>query len=264
MRLIEELDTMSARTIRFVLMDIDDTMTTDGKLPAASYEALWRLHDAGLHAVPITGRPAGWCDLIARQWPVAGVVGENGALAFWEEEGKLRRLFHEQAVRNDHPSLQKISRRALEAVPGCRIAHDQASRLFDIAIDFAEEEPFLPLSDAQRIKAICEEEGAVAKISSIHVNTWMGRYDKLSMAVRLLAYRFSYDDVLHSDSVMFFGDSPNDEPMFRHFPCSVGVANVRHYGQMMTHWPAYVTVGDGGQGFAEGVRVLLDKRRQIV
>ena len=70
------------RKIRFVLTDIDDTLTENGRLPAKSYQALESLQQSGLKVIPITGRPAGWCDHIARMWPVDGVVGENGAFYF--------------------------------------------------------------------------------------------------------------------------------------------------------------------------------------
>ncbi|HCJ94980.1 MAG TPA: HAD family phosphatase [Sphaerochaeta sp.] len=262
MHQIQDLTREAAGRIRYVLMDIDDTITTEGKLPADSYAALWRLHEAGLRVVPITGRPAGWCDLIARQWPVDGVVGENGALVFWEEDGHLKRIYHEQAVPNDHAVLKRIEQRVLAEVEGTRVAGDQFGRMFDLAIDFAEEEPRLPLSDAQRIKEICEQEGAVAKISSIHVNTWMGTYDKLSMASRFLALRFGYDDAKQVAEVIYFGDSPNDEPMFTHFPTSVGVANIADYAHLMRVLPAFTTSLKGGLGFAEGVTVLLEKRRE--
>ena len=56
------------RKIRFVLTDIDDTLTEKGRLPAASYLALERLQQFGIKVIPITGRPAGWCDHIARMW----------------------------------------------------------------------------------------------------------------------------------------------------------------------------------------------------
>src|SRR4051812_49397374 len=82
MRPIEALPVEIARNLIGVFTDIDDTITTDGHLPAAAYAALERLHAAGLAVVPITGRPAGWCDMIARFWPVNGVVGENGAFTF--------------------------------------------------------------------------------------------------------------------------------------------------------------------------------------
>jgi len=262
MRPIQEMTVAQARAIRFVLMDIDDTLTTEGKLTAESYAALWELKGAGLVVVPITGRPAGWCDLIAREWPVDGVVGENGAFVFWEEpEGRhLRSITHPNAVRNDAPALGRALARAQAEVPGCRPARDQFARLYDIAIDFAEEEPVLPLSDALKIKAICEEEGAKAKVSSIHVNAWMGDYDKLSMATRYLSQRFGYDDDRDRATVLFAGDSPNDEPMFAHFPMACGVANVGRYKNLMKTLPAFVTSKDCGAGFAEIADTLLALR----
>jgi HAD superfamily hydrolase (TIGR01484 family) len=175
MRDIATMSEGEAKGIRFVLMDIDDTLTESGKLLASSYSALWRLKEAGLVVVPITGRPAGWCDLIAREWPVDGVVGENGAFAFWESEGRrLQQMLSPNAVPNDAPALTKVRDRALSEVPGCRVAKDQYYRRFDLAIDFAEEEPVLPLEAGLSIKRICDEEGVRAKISSIHVNAWIG------------------------------------------------------------------------------------------
>jgi len=258
-----------ASGIRYVLMDIDDTLTTDGKLSSGAYAALWQLHDAGLKVIPITGRPAGWCDLIAREWPVDGVVGENGALAFWEEgrfqdKRNLRQEFHPNAVRNDHPALRQIKDRVFAQVPDVRVAKDQFSRLFDIALDFAEEEPVLPLEAAQRIEAIALDAGARAKISSIHVNVWMGDYDKLSMAERFLQKRYGWQGGGETSpaltEVLFAGDSPNDEPMFARFPLSCGVANIKRYETLIAHLPAFVSSKESGEGFAEIARTLLEKR----
>lgn len=264
MRPIADLTAEAARRVRFVLMDIDDTLTRDGKLPSSSYDALWRLRAAGLVVVPVTGRPAGWCDLIARQWPVDGVVGENGALAFWEEPGArlpvLKQLFNPSAVRNDHPTLARVKDRALTEVNGLRVSKDQFARLFDLALDFAEEDPVLPLSEAARVKAIAEEEGAIAKVSSIHVNVWMGKYDKLSMAERFLSERFGWDPSAEGDRVVFVGDSPNDEPMFARFPLACAVANIRRYAGLVERLPAFVSEAECGEGFAEIAGVLLSRR----
>lgn len=252
-----------AQGLKYVLMDIDDTLTRDGKLLACSYQALWDLKDAGLRIIPITGRPAGWCSLIAREWPVDGVVGENGALAFWEQRGagerpSLRQLFHRVAVKNSHPALERVRERAIAAVPGLRVAKDQFARLFDLALDFAEEEPVLPLSAAERVRAIALEEGARAKVSSIHVNVWMGDYDKLSMAQTFLSERLGWDRGTGMAEALFIGDSPNDEPMFAAFPLSCAVANIRRYH--ISHLPAFVSTLECGEGFTEIVRVILSRR----
>jgi len=277
MKPIAEMSGAEAAGINYILMDIDDTLTRDGKLLASSYTALWKLKEAGLKVIPVTGRPAGWCDLIAREWPVDGVVGENGALAFWEEPhpevkqeagaiGRpstpvrlpvLKAEYHPNAVKNDHPVLEKIKKRALTEFPELRPAKDQFSRLFDIALDFAEEDPVLPLSAAQRVKAIAEEEGAIAKISSIHVNIWMGNYDKLSMAERFLAHRFGWISGAEDNKVIFVGDSPNDEPMFKRFPLACAVANIHRYKEFLNHFPAFVAFKECGEGFAEIADVIL-------
>ena len=276
MKAISEMTGEEASGLLYVLMDIDDTLTREGKLPASSYAALWKLKEAGLIVIPVTGRPAGWCDLIARQWPVDGVVGENGALAFWELPGEasnpgetsgrrrsvprpvLKAEYHPNAVKNDHPVLKRVKERAFAEFPELRLAKDQFARLFDIALDFAEEDPVLPLSAAQRVKAIAEEEGAIAKVSSIHVNVWMGNYDKLSMAENFLSKHYGWQSGAGDRQVLFVGDSPNDEPMFARFPLACAVANVRRYETLIEHLPAYVASKECGEGFAEIAGHILD------
>jgi HAD superfamily hydrolase (TIGR01484 family) len=261
-RPLSELPREAAAGVGIVLFDIDDTITEGGRLPEESYSALWALGRAGLAAVPVTGRPAGWCDLIARQWPVAGVVGENGAFAFYMEGERLERLFHPSAPspESTRARLAALGERAMREVPGLRLAKDQAYRLFDLALDFAEEPPFLSLDDALRVKEICEAEGARAKVSSIHVNAWFGDYDKLSMTELFLSRILGWDPILSSRSVAFFGDSPNDEPMFRRFELSCGVANVLRFEGQLRFPPAYVTEKPFGAGFAEACSFILSMR----
>jgi len=261
-RPVSSLTSAEAKAVRFVLFDIDDTITEDGRLLREAYDAIWSLSDARIAAVPVTGRPAGWCDLIARQWPVAGVVGENGAFAFFMNNGKLEVLYHGNAPdpATIRPRLADLGRRALEAFPGLRLAKDQPYRVFDVALDFAEEEPRFDLDFAARVRSFCEAEGAVAKVSSIHVNAWYGDYNKLSMAEYFLSNRYGYDPASDLSSVMYFGDSPNDEPMFARFPLSCGVANVEKYRYLLRDGPKLVTSKAFGKGFAEGIRLLLGLR----
>ncbi|MCL2410738.1 MAG: HAD-IIB family hydrolase [Treponema sp.] len=265
MKLISEMTTQEASGVKYILMDIDDTLTCEGKLPDISYSALWKLKKAGFAVIPVTGRPAGWCDLITRQWPVDGVVGENGAFVFWEEPASgrlpvLKAEYHPNAVKNDHRVLVRVRERAFAEFPKLRYAKDQFARLFDVALDFAEEDPVFPLSVAQRVKAIAEEEGAVAKVSSIHVNIWMGRYDKLSMAESFLSSRFGWQSGSGDMEVVFVGDSPNDEPMFARFPLSCAVANIRRYESLISHFPAYAASKECGEGFAEIAEKLLGSK----
>jgi HAD superfamily hydrolase (TIGR01484 family) len=252
---------MPCANVRGVLTDIDDTLTTDGRLTAEAYAALQRLHDAGLLVIPITGRPAGWCDHIARMWPVAGVVGENGALWMRHDHAhrRLERRFvvDEATMAANRARLAAIGERILREVPGCALASDQAYRVADLAIDFCEDVPPLPREAIDRIVALMQDEGMTAKVSSIHVNGWFGRYDKLSMTRTFLRDAFAIDLDAGKDAFVFAGDSPNDAPMFAFFPRSVGVANVRAQIDRIATPPAFVTDAAGGAGFAELARHLL-------
>ncbi|MGH8705698.1 MAG: HAD-IIB family hydrolase, partial [Burkholderiales bacterium] len=225
MRPLAELRTAG---IRGLLFDIDDTLTTEGKLTAEAYAALERLKRAGKLVVPITGRPAGWCDHIARMWPVDAVVGENGAFYFWHADGRLQRRYHDSGeVRAaKRARLEAIAGRILAAVPGCALAADQPYRETDLAIDWCEDVPALPLEAAERIAALMRAAGLAARISSIHVNGWYGDYDKLAMTRMLCAERWGLELSKANAEYAFAGDSPNDAPMFAYFENSVGVANI--------------------------------------
>lgn len=249
------------KKIHYVLTDIDDTLTNSGRLPAAAYTALERLREAGIKTVPITGRPAGWCDHIARMWPVDGLVGENGAFYFHYDDNRRkmqRRYFKSSEERNaDRLRLEGLKEDILAKVPGCQVSVDQAYREADLAIDYCEDIERLPDPAIDEIVGLFEAAGARAKVSSIHVNGWFGDYDKLTMTAMMFEEVFGHRLKDVKDQVVYTGDSPNDVPMFAYFPHSVGVANVKQFEMVMDHCPSWITSKEGGYGFAEMVDILL-------
>ena len=256
MKPLAELD---VRGVRAVLLDIDDTLTTQGKLTAQAYGALERLQRAGLRVVPVTGRPAGWCDHIARMWPVDAVVGENGAFYFFHDGKRLRKVYQDddKTRAQKRARLDRIAAQIFAAVPGSALASDQRYRETDLAIDYCEDVAPLPLEAAQCIAELMRSAGLTAKVSSIHVNGWFGDYDKLATTRRLFSERYALELDAANREIVFAGDSPNDAPMFAFFERSVGVANVRRYAGMMAAQPKYVTEAEAGGGFAELARHLL-------
>ncbi|NIA70182.1 HAD-IIB family hydrolase [Pelagibius litoralis] len=262
MRPLADFPLAARRALRFVLADIDDTVTEDGRLPSASLAAMERLSAAGLHVVPVTGRPAGWCDHIARMWPVDAVVGENGAFYFAYDRTRrqmLQSFAKTPAEREtDRQRLKRLRERILGAVPGAGIASDQDYRIADLAIDFCEDVAPLSKEDIGRIVAIFEDEGATAKVSSIHVNGWFGSYDKLSMTRRCLAERFGIDMEAARAEIVFAGDSPNDQPMFAYFENAIGVANVRDFD--LATPPNWITRQRSAAGFQELADAILEAR----
>jgi HAD superfamily hydrolase (TIGR01484 family) len=255
------------KKLRAILFDIDDTFTFLGKIHPGAFSALWEAREAGLLLLPITGRPAGWADHIARMWPVDGVVGENGAFYFCfdKTEKHMRKHFvvPERAERErNHDRLTSIFREIQRIYPTLRLASDQAYRECDLAIDYCEDaSPPLSLEEARQIQKIFESHGARAKISSIHVNAWFGDYDKLSTCKRFFGQEHGIDLDAEKQRFLFLGDSPNDSPMFSFFPLSAGVAGVQRFWEsgLMEHMPKFIASDEGSFGFEETLRAILEK-----
>lgn len=264
---LEKLSKKVCRSIKGIFSDIDDTLTHQGKLTEDAYAALWKLRKAGLRMIPVTGRPAGWVDHLARMWPVDAVIGENGAFYYYLDptqgrDGKLvQRFVQTKEVRAANlEKLWKVFRELQKKMPGLEVASDQGYRAIDLAVDFCEDVPRLPPEQIDRIVKAFTDAGAQSKISSIHVNSWFGDHDKYSCCRLLLKELYGEDFDAERDRYFYFGDSPNDEPLFREFTHTVGVANVREFLPRMKHWPTIITKKEGGHGFAEAARWILKQR----
>ena len=243
--------------IEGILCDIDDTLTWKGRLIPEALSGLQRAQQAGLRVIPVTGRPAGWVDQIARLWPVDGVVGENGGLWFWMGAHGLERGFvqsHDERAAN-RQRLEVLRAEILRQVSGAGIASDQAYRELDLAVDFCEDVPPLAREQIDQIVEIFRAAGATCKVSSIHVNGWFGDFDKLEGFRRLHRQLWGGDP--DPARWAYFGDSENDGPMFAHFPLSIGVANVEEFLDRLEVPPRWITPSPGGHGFVEGLDRLL-------
>jgi len=252
------------RDLKFLFTDIDDTITTNGLIDSYAFDSIWRLYRNGISVVPVTGRPAGWCDHIARMWPVSGVIGENGSFYFSynrrTKKMKRRYFLSEKERRENSRRLKHIGERIVREVPGSRIASDQFFRISDLAIDYCEDTEPLNKDDVNRICRIMEEEGTAYKVSSIHVNCWFGDYDKVSCLKWFLADMSGLQMSALKNRIIFIGDSPNDEPMFKELPYTVAVANIKKFLEDLEFLPGYITTNPSGRGFEETVDIILKKR----
>ena len=245
-----------------VFTDIDDTLTTDGAITPDAVSALSQLKAAGLHLIPITGRPVGWSEPFALAWPVDAIVAENGAAALVRQpDGSLAKLYQQDASTRsaNFAAMQQVLERIEREVPCARRATDSPGRECDIAIDHSE---FTTLSqDAiDQCVAIMRAAGMNATVSSIHINGWFGDHNKLEGARWIVRTLFGRDLNAEMDQWVYVGDSTNDQLMFQHFPHSVGVANIARFVPQLEHLPRYVTQGERGAGFAEVARAVLGHR----
>ena len=259
------------RRIAGVFTDIDDTLTTEGAITPDALAALAALKTAGLDVIAITGRPVGWSEPFARDWPVDAIVAENGAVALVKHKKGLlpttdghqtlskRYQLDAQSRAGNRARMQAVLARIGRELPGVHPATDSPGRETDIAIDHSE---FAHLDSAQiaDVVRIMRSEGMNASVSSIHINGWFGSHNKLQGARWMVGELLGRDLDAEMDRWVYVGDSTNDVLMFEAFGNSIGVANVRRFEAQLGHLPRYITRGERGAGFAEVAAAVLAAR----
>ena len=259
------------RRITGILTDIDDTLTTEGAITPDALAALAALRTAGLDVIAITGRPVGWSEPFARDWPVDAIVAENGAAALISSKKSLLRSpsqhipllkkyqLDAQTRAGNMARMQAVLARIKRELPGVHPATDSPGRETDIAIDHSEFAHLGPGQIADVVR-IMRSEGLNATVSSIHINGWFGSHNKLQGARWIVHELFGRDLDTEMDRWLYVGDSTNDQLMFEAFGNSIGVANVRRFEAQLSHLPRYITRGERGAGFAEVAAAVLAAR----
>lgn len=253
---LTDMSTEESHNIKAILFDLDGTFVNSDELKSKAYSSLETIREKGLKTIAVTGRPAGWCDLIARWWPVDAVVGENGAFYFYKRGDQIiRKTFYDSEVQHaNRVKLDLLFEKFRVRFPSIKVASDQSFRQWDLAIDVAEE---VRVSKKEIIEIVnfAEAEGACTAISNIHINIWFGNYTKEQMSLKVIK-----ELDLNSKTILYIGDSPNDSPMFNCFDSTVGVSSVINYEGLMKTYPKYITKNDEGNGFVELIDFLISTR----
>ena len=275
MKPLSEWPLEQRRTIIGVFTDIDDTLTTHGAISADALQALADLKAAGLHVIPITGRPVGWAEPLAASWPVDAVVVENGAVALLNHKNnkntpqigmqpayllseQLSKLYQQDAAARpeNQVRMQRIANLVSSQIAGVEVSKDGAGRETDLAFDYNEFAKLEP-ETVQQVVEMLQTQGMQTSVSSIHIHGCFGHFDKWSGAQWIVRELFQRELASELDKWVFVGDSGNDQAMFQHFTHSVGVANIRRFAAQLTHLPRYITLSERGAGFAEVANMLL-------
>ncbi len=246
-----------------VVFDVDDTVTRDGRLERVAYDAMWKLANAGVPLAAVTGRPIGWADVLARQWPVTVAVGENGAGWIVCRDGAITEgWFHDAEARARHAeALERIRERVGRELPAVKVASDQRARRADLAFDVGETATLDETTLATLVGIIADEGGRTpVPVSSVHAHAVMGDWDKAKGAVRALGEVLGVSEADARARWLFVGDSGNDAAAFAFFERTVGVANVRDHVARLPRAPRWIAEGDRGEGFAEVAEAILAAR----
>jgi HAD superfamily hydrolase (TIGR01484 family) len=261
MQPIADLPRALANSIVGVAFDVDNTVTTHGQITPLALSALYRLQDAGIARVAVTGRPAAFGEVLLSQWPLSASIAENGAVGFVRHARKLLQFTRASAeeLAERRVRLGDLVRQVNSVMPAMAMAEDSRWRLCDVAWDVGE-------FSAPSEREICalldylQRAGARTTRSSIHVHATFEPDNKATGLLRLLARHMGQDPTAARRSWAFVGDSGNDAAALASFELSCGVANVTPHLASMTLTPTFITQAERGAGFAEFVDVLLSKR----
>jgi len=258
MRNIADFDREAARSLAGVLFDLDDTLLDSGRLSENAYASLYRLREAGLTLLAVTGRPAGWGEILTPQWPVQGFVTENGSVAIINIGGKVRTVDETDAATRvaRRKRLLALADSMVSTFPDLSPSRDVAMRYSDFTFDVGE---FRRVPDATVAEAMryAKTHGALTIRSSVHLHISFDGSDKASGTLRVLNREFGYDVTDARRLFAFIGDSENDESCFAAFQQSVAVANLRG---RPTISPQYITHWERDVGFAEFAERLVALR----
>lgn len=251
----------SLGALRGVLFDLDDTVLSHGALTREAFDAVWRLSEAGLGLVAVTGRPSSWGEVVVRQWPIDGAVTENGAVFVVREGRGVAVTLDGSAaeVAERRAKLDALIATAARLVPRANLADDVHGRRADVAWDLAERTTLAP-KDVVALGRLIVEAGARMTRSSVHMHATFERDDKASGAIRFLRTRFEEDAGGALSRWAFVGDSGNDAACFSAFRQTFGVANVRDHLRHLVVPPRWVAARERGAGFAEIASAILASR----
>jgi HAD superfamily hydrolase (TIGR01484 family) len=268
--------------IEGLFTDVDDTLTKDGKLSAQTYLALWQLREAGIPVIPVTGRSYGWAHMMLSQWPVDGVIAESGGVYLYrdmplhglpEPHSKTQaaiwsplKMVYFDAIEKVAGNRQRLMARCeqiLKDYPQLRFANDNVLRQVDVAIDYCEDIPRVPIEIVQKVIQSLRDSGFQARHSTVHINAWHGSFDKGPMALRYLQEARGVSSLEAQERWAFIGDAPNDSSMFALFARSFAVANIEAFLPAMNNAkPARLTRASHGAGFVEFAQLLLSAIQQ--
>jgi len=253
---------LPAAGLRGVFSDIDDTLTHEGAVVPEAYAALIRARAAGLRVVLVTGRPAGWAEVLASLWPVDAAIAENGGIAYLRRGRRLERIYFAPGEPDaDALRLAALADDILRTFPFARRSDDCTLRITDVAFDIGETLQ-LAAAEIAALTARCRELGARTLVSSVHAHACFHAADKAQMSARVASVLWGESQAEVAQHYAFVGDSPNDQAAFSFFTASIGVANVARYAAELRPPPRYVTPSPNGRGFAEAIDAILADRER--
>ncbi|EQC47237.1 HAD family hydrolase [Bacteriovorax sp. Seq25_V] len=227
---------------KIVFSDFDGTLTDHTEFSGKFLTILEMLKEYNTPLVIVTGRSLSWAHFFLTHFSdLPYVISEGGGvLSYRDKRGMI--VDEYQVPVSDLEWLENFSKELLGRFEGLKLSADSIGRKSDRAIELCDLEDVVVRTE---IKKLMDDQNINYSTSNVHLNFWCGDISKYK-AVRSLLDKF-YPDV-SIEQTMYFGDSLNDQSMFKMVEHSVGVSNISEVLLKMTDKPKVILTGEENSG----------------
>jgi len=228
-----QLDSLGRPEIIF--SDFDGTLTDHTDFSPMFFDILKLLQDQTVPLVIVTGRSVSWGHFLLTHFPsLQDVIAEGGGVHTYKTmDGNIEQKLLVPASEPDR--LSEITAELLKTFPNLTLSADSTGRVTDRAIEleaFSHNEELF-----SQVSQYLSNQGANFSTSNVHLNFWCGDFDKLTAITTFLKENAKETRL---DQCVFFGDSLNDQSVFKGMANSVGVSNIKSVEEAMAHKPQII------------------------
>lgn len=220
--------------------DFDGTLTLKGELTRDFFEVMDFIKHHEHELVIVSGRSLSWGHFFLTHFPLKACIMEGGGVILQKDE-KGDIVSEPLVSKETIEELTKFTTTLRHHFPHVPLSADSFGRLTDRAIEFHFMEP----EWVQNVMDFMDQHKINFSKSNVHINYWCGEISKF-LGVKYFLHK--YRPHKKQEDCWFFGDAPNDQSMFELFHNSVGVSNIEHCLDRLTHKPRIILKGEENVG----------------
>jgi HAD superfamily hydrolase (TIGR01484 family) len=224
---------------KIIFSDFDGTLTYKEGMSPVFFDIISLLEKMNTPLVIVTGRSLSWGHFLLTHFPYLQDVIVEGGGAIVTRKGKFiteSRLVSDEDVQR----LADFTHDFKKEFPNISLSVDSFGRKTDRAIELHD------LQDGvlfHHIEDFLKDHKINFSTSNVHLNFWCGEVSKYIAVDHFLKMKKTKET-----ECIFFGDSLNDQAMFKSFHHSVGVSNISLVLNQLKHRPSVILTGDENIG----------------
>lgn len=228
---------------RIVFSDFDGTLTDGTNLCPIFFDIVDFLDSKDIPLIIVTGRSVSWAHFLLVHFPSLNyIIAEGGGVICKRISGEDFE-HHFLPSGNDLEELKLAQIDVLKTFEGMKLTSDSIGRISDRAIDL---EIFKSIKASKLdVEKFFDNKNISHSTSSVHLNFWCGKISKYQAVKELLLKDFPE---VEEKNCFYFGDSLNDQSMFKSFDNSIGVSNISKVLDQLEFSPKIILEGKENRG----------------